>query len=180
MQTTAFMEATNTAAQNPALQGMINELTHEAAQTRKMLERVPFDKLDYKPHEKSMSLGRLATHVAELPRMITVAFDTDELDFAKQEYKPHVAQDKTELLQIFDEKVQNALASLHAADNESMMQPWTMRHGEQIFFTLPRIAVVRNVAMNHLIHHRGQLSVYLRLNDVPVPGMYGPTADERW
>jgi uncharacterized damage-inducible protein DinB len=159
-------------------QGLINEFTHEAANTRKMLERVPFDKNHYKPHDKSMKLGSLAVHVAELPGWITMTLNTDELDFANWEYKPYQPQDNADLLKHFDENVAKALETLQAANREDMMKPWTMRRGEQVFFTMPKVAVVRSFAVNHMIHHRGQLSVYLRLNDVPVPGMYGPSADD--
>ena len=172
------MEATGTATRNGTIQGMINELTHEAAQTRKMLERVPFDKLDYKPHEKSMSLGRLAAHIAEMPSWIPMTFEHDQLDFANWNYKPFKPETREDLLRFFDENVQAALKTLEEEDGQRMLQPWTMRRGEQIFFTMPKIAVARSFAMNHLVHHRGQLSVYLRLNDVAIPGMYGPSADE--
>jgi uncharacterized damage-inducible protein DinB len=174
------MEATTTPTRNRTIQGMINELTHEAAQTRKMLERVPFDKWDYKPHEKSMSLGSLTVHIAELPAWVSMTLNTDELDFAKWEYKPYQPKDKEDLLSFFDKNVEQAIATLEAEDGENMLQPWTMRRGETIFFTMPKIAVARSFAMNHLVHHRGQLSVYLRMNDVAIPGMYGPSADEKF
>ena len=158
--------------------GFLSELQHEATSTKKILERVPEDKLDWKPHEKSMTLGRLATHIAELTRFITIILTSDELDFATGKYKPTIAKSSEELLQIFREKLDGAIEALKNASDEKMRENWSLRNGEQIFFTLPRMAAIRGLAMNHIIHHRGQLSVYLRLLDVPVPGMYGPTADE--
>lgn len=173
------MEATTTLTRNGTNQGMINELTHEAAQTRKMLERVPFELWDYKPHEKSMSLGQLAVHIAELPMYVSFTFKGEELDFAKWEYKPYEPKDKEDLLRFFDENVKGAIETLESEDGVNMFKPWTMRRGETIFFTMPKVAVCRSFALNHLVHHRGQLSVYLRLNDVAIPGMYGPSADEK-
>jgi uncharacterized damage-inducible protein DinB len=159
-------------------QGIIMELQHEAANTRKMLERVPLEKGDWKPHDKSMSLTRLATHVAELPSWTSMTLHTDELDWAKFEYKPTVVHNTEELLALHDKNVADAISSLENASDEDIMKPWTMRRGEQVFFTLPKAAVIRNFSINHGYHHRGQLSVFLRLNDVPVPGMFGPSADE--
>ena len=156
----------------------IGELQQEAASTRKLLERVPVDKPDWKPHEKSMKLGNLATHVAELPGWVSVSLDQDELDFAKFDYKPVIAKTTEELLKIFDDNVAKAMNSLNNASNEKFSENWTMRNGEQVYFTLPKAAVVRSFSFNHMYHHRAQLGVYLRLLDIPLPGMYGPTADE--
>lgn len=159
-------------------QALINEFTHEAASTRKMLERVPLEKQDYKPHGKSMKLGGLAVHVAGLAGWIAMILNTDELDFSKWDYKPHQPKDNADLLRHFDEHVQQSVDALKKASAEDMMKPWSMRSGDHVFFTMPKVAAIRSFAMNHMIHHRGQLSVYLRLNEVPVPGMYGPSADE--
>ena len=161
------------------IQGLLNELTHEAAQTRKMLERVPFEKADYKPHEKSFTMGRLAAHVAELAAWVTMTLKTDQLDFTDGSYKSPKPESQEELLRIFDKNVADAKEALQATSMEEMMKPWSLRAGEQVYFTMPKVAVIRSFAMNHLIHHRGQLSVYLRLNDLTVPGMYGPSADEK-
>jgi len=150
----------------------------EAANTRKILEKVPVDKNDWKPHQKSMSLGRLATHVAEVPGWVTKAMTTDELDFAKTEYKAHVAATNEELVGILDKNLQEGVAALENATDEDFEKMWTLRNGEQVYFTLPKKAVLRTFAYSHDIHHRAQLGVYLRLLDIPVPGMYGPTADE--
>jgi uncharacterized damage-inducible protein DinB len=159
-------------------EALLAELKQEAAATRKILERVPLEKSDWKPHEKSMSLGRLASHVAELPGWVSVTLDTDELDWSKFDYKPQIAKSTEELLKILDDNVAKAEASLKNADDKKFFENWTMRNGEQLFFTLPKAAVLRTSAYSHMYHHRGQLSVYLRLLDVPLPGIYGPTADE--
>jgi uncharacterized damage-inducible protein DinB len=159
-------------------QSFLPELQHEAASCRKMLERVPLEKYSWKPHDKSMTLGRLATHVAELPSWITMTINTDELDFSKFDYKPFEAKSTEELLRHFDENVERAAAALKDVDDATMMKNWTLRNGDHIIFTMPKVATIRSMAMNHMIHHRGQLSVYLRLAGVPVPGMYGPSADE--
>jgi uncharacterized damage-inducible protein DinB len=159
-------------------QPILSELQHEAAQTKKMLEKVPYDQFDWNPHQKSMNLGRLAAHVAELPGWITMIVTTDELDFSKFDYKPYKAKSTEDLAQFFNQNVQQALEALQGASDETLLAPWTLRNGEHIIFTLPRIAAIRSMAMNHLIHHRGQLSVFLRLLDIPIPGMYGPSADE--
>ncbi len=157
---------------------LIAELQNEAANTRKMLERVPVDKNDWKPHKKSMELGRLARHVADLPSWITVTLTTDELDFAKFEYKPHMAATNEELVSILDTMVQKATETLENASEEEFNKMWTLRNGDHVILTLPKKAVLRSFALSHMYHHRGQLSVYLRLLDVPVPGMYGPSADD--
>ena len=159
-------------------QGLIAELKMEAASTRKMLERVPVEKNDWKPHDKSMKLGRLATHVAELPGWITTTMTTDELDFAKIDYKPVIAATNEELLAKLDENVNKAIASLENANDADFEKMWTLRNGEKVFFSMPKKVVLRTVAYSHHYHHRGQLSVYLRLLDIPIPGMYGPSADE--
>lgn len=159
-------------------QSLIPELQHEATSTKKMLEKVPADKFDWKPHDKSMSLGKLAAHVANIPNWLTLALTTDEFDFAKAGYKEDTAATPQELLAVFDNKYQQALQALQNASDEALRTSWTFRSGDHVIFTLPRIAAIRTLAMNHLLHHRGQLSVYLRLLDVPVPGMYGPSADE--
>lgn len=162
----------------PLNEGFIKELEQEAKSTRKVLERVPIEKADWKPHEKSMSIGRLATHVAELSGWVATVLSSDELDFAKIEYKPRIAANSKELIEIFEENYSKAMESLKNASDENFFKDWTLRNGEQIYFTLPKISVIRSIGYNHLYHHRGQLTVFLRLNDVPLPGIYGPTADE--
>ena len=160
-------------------EALIAELKHESTLTRKMLERVPIEKALWKPHEKSMALGRLATHVAEIPHWISDIINSDEYDFAAHPFKPHIAASQDELVGICDEKTTRAIADLAAAEEASLNNTWTVRSGEQIFFTMPKKVAIRGWGLSHLYHHRGQLSVYLRLLDIPVPGMYGPSADER-
>ena len=154
------------------------ELRQEAATTRKMLERVPEDKFDWKPHEKSMPLGRLAGHIAELPSLITPALTQDELDFNTAGFKPFVPTSVAGLLERFDQTVAGAVELLKNQTDERMNDKWRLRSGDTIIFESPRATVVRTMALNHVVHHHGQLSVYLRLLDVPLPSVYGPTADE--
>jgi len=160
-------------------QAFIAELQQEAANTRKILAAVPFDQASFKPHEKSMAMDRLAVHVAELSSWITLILNTSELNFATMDFKSYKATSSEDLLQYFDTELANALKSLENASNEDFQAPWSMRNGDVTYFTLPKAAVIRTWAFNHAIHHRGQLSVYLRLCNIPVPGMYGPTADDR-
>jgi uncharacterized damage-inducible protein DinB len=157
----------------------INEINHEAANTRKVLERIPLDKLTWKPHEKSSDLLRLAKHVASIYSWVSRALTTNEMDFSKGRPAPAPDFNTTEeLLAILDKHVSQALKDIENASPETFMEMWTMRDGDKIYFTIPKAAVIRNMSLNHLVHHRGQLSVYLRLLNVPVPGLYGPTADE--
>ncbi len=159
--------------------GLIAELKHEASMTRKMLERVPASSFGWKPHEKSMTLGRLATHIAELLHWVTDIVNFDDYDFAARPFSSYTAASAEELVAIHDEKVSTAVADLASSDNELFDKHWIVRRGEQVFYDLPKKVAIRSWAYNHLYHHRGQLSVYLRLLDVPVPGMYGPSADEK-
>ncbi|HEX8117681.1 MAG TPA: DinB family protein [Pyrinomonadaceae bacterium] len=154
------------------------ELEQEAKTTRRILERVPEGSFDWKPHEKSMSLGRLAGHVAELPSLIAPALTQPEMNFATGQYQPFVPSSTAELLERFDQTVGKALELLGGQTDESMNDEWRLGSGEQTFFKGPRAAAVRVLALNHVVHHRGQLSVYLRLLDVAVPSIYGPSADE--
>lgn len=158
---------------------LIAELKHESSLTKKMLERVPLDKKDWKPHEKSMSLGRLATHVAEIPHWISRIITIDDFDFLAQGFSSHVASSQEELLKIFNDKLSKAIADLESTDDESFDKTWTVRRGEQVIYQLKKKVAIRSWGFSHLVHHRGQLSVYLRLLDVAVPGMYGPSADEK-
>ena len=154
------------------------ELRQEAAATGKMLSRVPCDLNTWKPHEKSMALGNLAAHVSELSGWVTIIVTTDELDFAKREYKPFIAPTAEELVSHHDKHVSEALAALEGASDADLDKPWTLRSGDHVIFTMPKKVAMRTFALNHMVHHRGQLSVYLRLLDVPVPGMYGPSKDD--
>ena len=158
-------------------ESFIGELQHEAATTRKVLERIPAETFDWKPHEKSMSMHRLATHVADMFGWYAPTLEQDELDFANGYEEPKPANTE-ELVALLDKNVAAAIKCLQKTDDAAFMQNWTLRNGEQIYFTMPKAAVVRSFVMNHIVHHRGQLSVYLRLNDIPVPAIYGPSADE--
>jgi len=154
------------------------ELRQEAATTRRLLERVPEDKFGWKPHEKSMALGRLAGHIAELPSIVAPALTQDELDFATGNYQPFIPSSVAELLEKFDSNVAAAVELLQNQPDERMNEKWRLRSGDTIIFDSPHAGVVRTKALNHVVHHRGQLSVYLRLLDVPLPSIYGPSADE--
>lgn len=158
--------------------GLLGELDHEIATTKKCLERIPENLFDYKPHEKSMSMSRLATHVAEMVAWITMTCKTDELDFAAQEYKPFEPKTTAELVEYLEKNAAEAVEALKNTSDEEMHKNWSLRNGEQIYFTMPKVATLRTFCMNHIWHHRGQLSVYMRLNDIPVPSIYGPSADE--
>ena len=154
------------------------ELDNEAKVTRQCLERVPAEKFDWKPHEKSMTFGRLASHIAEMFGWTGSTLQHDVLDFATMEYTPFEPRTTEELVAFFDKHIADAKAALADASDETFMKDWTMRNGEQVYFTMPKVAVMRSFVMNHIVHHRGQLSVYLRLNDIAVPSIYGPSADE--
>lgn len=161
---------------------LIPEFDHEMAGTRRLLERVPAAHADWQPHEKSMSMLKLATHIAELPRMISSIVHDQSLDLYPPGGEPFEHQEPlpaSELLSFFDRNVTTARATLAAAGDEELMRPWTLAAGGQTIFTLPKVAAYRGAVMNHIIHHRGQLTVYLRLTGTPVPGLYGPSADER-
>ena len=153
------------------------ELEQEAQTTRKMLERVPNDKYDWQPHPKSMTIKRLATHVAELPSWVNMALTTDELDFASNPYQPKNINSTDELLAYFERSLADGRDHLTRATEDQLTQPWTLRNGDQIYSTSSKAEVIR-MAFSQIIHHRAQLGVYLRLLDIPIPGSYGPSADE--
>jgi uncharacterized damage-inducible protein DinB len=153
-----------------------HQLTEEAATTRKMLSRVPDDQYDYKPHEKSMVMKYLVTHLADLPGWVHLTLTTDELDFQKAYEQPDITNNK-ELLAYFDKRLQDGLSALVPGNEKEMPKPWTLRNGETIYATNPKIDVLR-MSLSQQIHHRAQLGVYLRLLNVPIPGSYGPSADE--
>lgn len=163
----------------PLKDAFIAELKYESALTKKMLERVPLEKKDWKPHERSMTLGRLATHVAQIPHWISDIIHIPDYDFATRPYLGNTTASQEELMQIFQQYLDKALADLGNASDEIMNQQWTIRRGEQVYNKLVNKVAIRGWGFSHLIHHRGQLSVYLRLLEIPVPGMYGPSADEK-
>jgi uncharacterized damage-inducible protein DinB len=153
------------------------ELEQEAQTTRKMLERVPNDKYDWQPHPKSMTVKRLATHIAELPSWVSMTLTTDELDFANNPYQPENINSTDELLAYFERSLADGRDHLTRATEGQLTQPWTLRNGDQIYSTSSKAEVIR-MAFSQIIHHRAQLGVYLRLLDIPIPGSYGPSADE--
>ena len=160
---------------------LLPEFDHEMATTRRVLERVPDTEFDWKPHEKSMTLGRLAAHIANIPYWCSVTLETTvfELDSLPPDTQRKLAETQSELVKEFDGKVRAARTLIAAATDAEFLAPWTLKKGGQEMFAMPRISAVRGFVMNHLIHHRGQLTVYLRLKNVPIPPIYGPTADEQ-
>jgi uncharacterized damage-inducible protein DinB len=157
-------------------QDFLDELKEEAAITRLFLERVPFDKSSFKPHEKSEELGRLAIHVAEIIAWWTSCVQEEELDFI--DFEPKAITTNSELLAYYDELLLEAENALSIATDAVFEKTWSMRHGEMVYFTLPKKKVMRTFCMNHLVHHRAQLGVYLRILGIAIPGAYGPSADE--
>lgn len=160
---------------------ILPELDQEMAGTRRTLERVPMDRADWAPHEKSMKLGYLAGHLASLPSWVVATLKEDSLDLAPpggEPYRSPEYETREELLAAFDANVAAAREALAETPDEAFGESWSLLQGGETLFTMPRLAVVRSFVFNHMIHHRGQLTVYLRLNEVPVPGLYGPSADE--
>ena len=155
------------------------ELSYEAISTRKMLERVSFDVFAWKPHDKSTELGNLAHHLARLPSFVKPILTTDEFDLAASGYQPPALNSTTELVEAFDTAMAEAVELLNDVSDEDLTKTWRLRNGEKTIFEMPRAGVIRTLVLSHLIHHRGQFSVYLRLRDVPVPSIYGPSADEQ-
>ncbi len=161
-------------------QALLPEFDQEMANTRKTLERIPDDKMGWKPHPKSFPMGTLARHVAQLAGWIAVTINKDSLELAGTPgYPPPEENKHKELLEVFDKSVADSRAALAGASDETLRKQWTLTMNGQTLLAMPKIAVVRSMVMNHLIHHRAQLGVYLRMNDVAVPALYGPSADER-
>lgn len=159
------------------LEFFLEQLESEALTTRKMLSRVPTDKFDWKPHQKSMSIRQLAVHVAELPTWIPMTLDTDELDFAKTSYQQAPISNTDQLVSYFEECLIKGRQALQNGREEELEKPWTLRDGQQVYSTSPKRDVLR-MCLSQIIHHRAQLGVFLRLLDIPIPGSYGPSADE--
>jgi len=162
-------------------QSMLPEFDQEMQSTRKVLERAPDDKWGWKPHEKSGTLGWYALHIATLPGWTTMTINSEELDYApvgKPSYEPPKVENRAQALAVFDKEASEARAALAKVSDADIMKNWKLLAGGQEIFNMPRVAVIRGMVMNHLIHHRGQVTVYLRLLGVPVPGLYGPSADD--
>ena len=155
------------------------DLEHEFQMTRKMLAAVPSDKLSWQPHEKSWTMAGLATHLANLPTWITATIQTDGFDLEASPRRKTALEDVKSILSTFDINVAEALEALAEMDEEQLWNPWTLSYGEKEVFTQPKCSVLRSAGISHLVHHRAQLGIYLRLCNVPVPGTYGPTADEQ-
>jgi len=158
----------------------IAELKYESSLTKKMLERVPLDKKEWKPHEKSMTLGRLATHIAQTPHWVSDIIRIDDFDFASHPFRSDTAASQDELIRIFNDTLNAALNDLSGMSDGDFNKRWVVRRGEQVMYDTPKKVAIRGWTFSHMIHHRGQLSVYLRLLDIAVPGMYGPSADEKF
>ena len=159
---------------------LLPEFDHEMGTTRRVLERVPESEFAWKPHDKSFSLGQLAGHVANIPTWVGHILQNSVCDVSTAgDTRPRQPESLAILLADFDKNVKAARAGIAATGDGEMLAPWTFKSGEQVVFTMPRAATLRSFIMNHLIHHRGQLTVYLRLKNVPVPSVYGPTADEQ-
>lgn len=162
-------------------QSMLGEFEQEMENTRKVLERVPDEKWNWKPHDKSGSVGWLAGHVAMLPGWAAMTIKTEQLDYAPVDgpsYQPPKLTNRKELLAEFEKNVADTRAALNSVSDAEIIKGWTLLAGGKTIFTMPRVACIRGVVFNHLIHHRAQLTVYYRLLDIPVPGLYGPSADE--
>jgi uncharacterized damage-inducible protein DinB len=161
---------------------LLPEFDQEMANTRKVLERVPAAKFSWKPHPKSSEFGALAAHIVNMAEWANLTLETDSFDYAPPGAPPYETPKFTStdaLLAAFDKGVAQARSALAAADDSKMTAPWTLMAGGKALMTMPRVAVIRTFVLSHIIHHRAQLGVYLRLNDIPVPALYGPTADEQ-
>jgi uncharacterized damage-inducible protein DinB len=161
-------------------ESILPEFDHETSKTRTLLERVPAEKADWKPHVKSMSLGQLAMHIANLPNWTSITLERKEFDTDPPEVDratPLAFESTQHLLEFYDANVSAARALLVRTTDADFMVQWTLKNGGKAMFSMPRVAVLRSFVLNHAVHHRGQLSVYLRLLDVPIPNIYGPTAD---
>jgi uncharacterized damage-inducible protein DinB len=166
----------------PIARTILGEFNHEMANTRKVLERIPEEQAGWKPHPKSYSLGELAVHIASIPIWVVSTMKQDELDFdppgGRKQPKP-LFDTRNALLKQFDENVVAAVSAIADASDDDLKQPWALKNRGMEVFKLPRVVVLRSFIMNHMIHHRGQMTVYLRLKNVPLPAIYGASADER-
>ena len=163
-------------------QSLLPEFDHEMANTRKVLERIPENKLNWKVHEKSNTIGWVGMHMAGILGWVDLTLNRDSLDIAPvgaEPYRTPVPNSRQEILDQFDKNLATARAAIATASDEQVMKPWSLLMKGEVVFTMPRAAVLRSFVLNHMIHHRAHLCVYLRLNDVPVPALYGPSADEQ-
>ena len=163
----------------PIAQALLPEFDHEMATTRRMLERFPEDKVEWRPHDTCMTLGRLAGHVAELAGWVVPTISQDKLELDPSTFVPVVMKSRQETLKNFDETVKSSRALIASSSDEALMKPWSLVVTGHTVFTLPKAAVLRSFVMNHLIHHRGQLAAFYRIAGVPVPSLYGPSKDEQ-
>lgn len=159
------------------IQSLLEEMEQEATTTRKMLSRIPDDKYDWKPHEKSMNIRSLSTHIAELPTWVSLTLDTTELDFATSPYTQKPIKNTAELLEYFEKCLAEGRSRLEKATEDELLPNWTLRNGPTIYDVSPKGKVIR-MSYCQIVHHRAQLGVYLRLLNIPIPGSYGPSADE--
>jgi len=163
----------------PTTRELMEELKREAGVTRKVLERIPPDRFDWRPHEKSWAFGQLGSHITSLYYWLTEVLSTTGVDLEGDRSESFEAADVGQLLERFDSLVEKSSSVLEQQSEESFSDIWTLRSGEHVIFELPRSAALRFFVFNHLVHHRGQLTMYLRLCDVPLPAVYGPSADEQ-
>ena len=160
-----------------AITALLKEMEQEAQTTRKMLSRVPDDKYDWKPHPKSMTIRQLSTHIAELPTWVTMVLHTNELDFATAPYNPVLINNTKELMDYFEKSLEDGRSNLAKAKAEDLEPTWVLRNGKDIYSSSSRAEFIRTTYCQ-IVHHRAQLGVYLRLLDIPIPGSYGPSADD--
>ena len=160
-------------------QAILGEFNHEAVNTRKMLEAVPEERFGWQPHEKSMTLSRLAGHIAEIPGWAAQMVGKEEFDMGGGNYQPVQPETVAELLQEHDRSVAAFQQALDGADDATLLRSWVLKSGGEVLLQMPCIAAMRGFVLSHVVHHRGQLSVFLRLLDVPLPQVYGPTADNQ-
>ncbi|MBW7843343.1 MAG: DinB family protein [Ignavibacterium sp.] len=158
---------------------LIEEIEQEAINTKKMLERVPAEKFDWRPHQKSMTLKQLAVHIANLSKRPAQVITTQYLDLADSSIKKPEINNPTDLIKEFEEGTSQSIDALKSVSDDDLNVNWIMRRGEHIIINMPKAAAIRNMGLSHLYHHRAQLGVYLRLLDIPVPGMYGQSADDK-
>lgn len=161
------------------LQWALGDFDHELLNTRRCLERIPDTHWDFRPHERSWTLGEIAVHLARLPVWPRLTLEQDSLDLAARPKDPEAPRSRAEVLDLFDRNVAALKEALARADDAVLRRPWTLRMGERSLMTAPTVASLRQWGISHMIHHRGQLTIYLRLAGAPVPGLYGPSADER-